>query len=187
MKNAEWTIKGKGVSGSAAGPLKVLRSRRGASLVEVLVASGIALIVFASILSTVMGISAMTVLARHYTQAMHVVRGEAEELKGIAFDNIVNANSQVSFDAGPDNVFGTLDDLTGTLQVAVRDALDMDGDNNTVEAAIDVNGDGVNDCLDFPACDDPYTKPVRVTFTWNERLWSVNKNLTVVLDTLVSQ
>jgi type II secretory pathway pseudopilin PulG len=186
MKIAAKAIKGKGVSSQRAA-FRPLRSRRGASLVEVLVASGIALIVFASILSTVMGISAMTVLAKHYTQAMHVVRGEAEELKGVAFDDIVDSVSQVSYDAGPDNVFGTLDDLTGTLQVAVRDALDMDGDNNTVEATIDVNGDGVNDCLDFPACTDPYSKPVRITFTWNERLWSINKNLTVSLDTLVSQ
>lgn len=167
--------------------LNRLGSNRGVGLVEVLVAAGISLIIFGSILSTVMGISAMTVMSRHYTQVMHVVRGEAEELKGTAFDAIVNGASQVSYDAGPDNVFGNLDDLTGTLTVTVRDALDMDGDNNTAETSIDVNGDGVNDCTDFPACTDPYAKPIRISFTWNERLWSMNKNMTVNLDTLIAQ
>lgn len=164
-----------------------LRSRRGAGLLEVLVAGAISLIIFGSILSTVMGISAMTVLTKHYTQAMNVVRGQAEELKGSAFAQIANSNSVVSYDAGPDNVFGTFDDLTGTLTVVVRDALDLDSDNDTMETTIDIDGDGVNDCIDFPACTNPYAKPVRVSFTWSERLWTINKNMTVSLDTLIAQ
>lgn len=166
---------------------RVWRSNRGIGLVEVLVAAGISLIVFASILSTIMGISAITFLSRQHTQAMHVVRGEVEELRGIEFDQIVNDNRQVAYDAGPDNLFGTGDDLTGTLTVEVRDALDLDGDNNTVENTIDVDGDGVNDCLDFPACADPYAKPVRVTFAWNARLWTINKNMAASVDTLIAQ
>lgn len=166
---------------------KLKTSNRGASLVEVLIAAGVALVVFASVLSTIMGITAMAMMSRHYAQAMHVVRGQAEELKGTAFALITNTNSVVPFDAGPDNVFGTFDDLTGTLSVTVRDALDMDGDGDKMESAIDVNGDGSNDCLDFPVCADPYAKPVRVAFTWNARLWGMNKNMTVALDTLISQ
>lgn len=164
-----------------------LRSNRGTSLVEVLMAAGISLIVFSSILSTLLGISAMTAVARHYTQAMHVVRGQAEELKGTAFDQIINTNAQASYDAGTDAVFGTADDLRGTLSVTIIDTLDMDNDNNRVETSIDVDGDGVNDCFDFPACTDPYAKPAHITFTWNERLWSLNKNMSVTLDTLIAQ
>ena len=63
----------------------------------------------------------------------------------------------------------------------------MDGDNDTGEATIDVDGNGVNDCIDFPACTDPYVKPVRVSFVWRERLWGGDKNMTVSLDSLVAQ
>jgi hypothetical protein len=164
-----------------------LRSRRGTSLIEVLMAGAISMIVFGSILSTVMGISAMTILSKHYVQAMHVVRGQAEEVKGSPFAQITNSNAVVSYDAGPDNIFGSLDDLTGVLTVTVRDALDLDGDGNTAETTIDIDGDGVNDCLDFPVCSNPYTKPVRITFTWSERLWTINKNMVVSLDTLIAQ
>lgn len=171
-----------------SGALKKLRSNRGMSLLEVLIASMIALIVFSSVLSTIMGITAMTAMAQHYTQVTHIVRGHAEELKGTAFAQIVNRTTAgVSYDAGPDNIFGNLDDFTGTLNVAVRDALDMDGDNNTAEATIDIDGDGVNDCIDFPACTDPYVKPVRITFTWNQKLWSLSKNMSVTIDTLIAQ
>ncbi len=162
-------------------------SNRGAGLVEVLIAAGISMIVFVSILSTVSGISAITALSRHYTQAMHVVRGEAEELRGTQFSTIANSVAQVPYDAGSDNVFGTPDDLMGTLTVTVADRADFDGDNITGETTIDVNGDGVNDCTDFPACTDPYTKPVRISLNWSERFWSLNKNVTVSLDTLIAQ
>lgn len=150
-------------------------------------ASGIMVIVFTSILGTIMGVTAMSAMARHYVQAMHVVRGQMEELKGTAFNQITNSNAQASYDAGADHVFGTLDDFQGTLAVAVRDALDADSDGNTAEATIDVNGDGVNDCIDFPACTNPYVKPVRVGFTWSERLWGAEKNITVTLDSLIAQ
>lgn len=167
--------------------LQCLKNRRGTSLVEVLVAAGISLVVFASILSTIMGLTAMAAYSRHYAQAMHVIRGEAEELKGTAFADIANSVRQVSYDAGPDTVFGTADDMTGTLSVSLADMLDMDGDNNTAETTIDVDGDGVNDCLDFPACTDPYTKPVRITFVWSERLWGAQRNMSATLDALIAQ
>lgn len=170
-----------------AGNRKRRLSNRGVTLVEVLIAAGVALVVFVSILSTIMAITAMTMMSRHYTQAVHVVRGQIEELKGTAFAQIANTTTVVSFDAGPDNIFGNQDDLSGTLTVTVRDALDMDGDGDTMESSIDVDGDGTNDCIDFPVCANPYAKPIRVAFTWNARLWGMNKNMTVALDTLISQ
>lgn len=165
----------------------LFRSNRGVSLVEVLVAAAISLIVFGSILSTATGMSAMAILGRHYTQAMHVVRGEAEELKGTEFAAIVSRTETASYDAGPDNAFGTMDDLEGTLRVQVQDLMDFDDDDDTAETTVDVNGDGVNDCMDFPACTDPYAKPVRITFTWVERMWGASKTMSVTLDTLIAQ
>mgnify|MGYP000925233897 CR=1 FL=1 len=187
MKDLLYLLNGRFDAKNSAA-LRRLCSNRGMSLLEVLIASVIALIVFSSILATLMGITALTVMSQQYAQVSHVLRGHAEELKGTGFNLIVNSNNPaVSYDAGPDNLYGTLDDLKGTLTVQVRDAIDMDGDNNTAEATIDVDGDGVNDCLDFPACTDPYAKPVRITFTWSQKLWGLTKNMSMSLDTLIAQ
>ena len=151
----------------------------GFTLVEVLVAVGIAVALFASLAAAFLSVKSIAISSRHRIQALQVVRGQLELLKGTSFTLIANGvQNNVVYDAGPDGLFGTADDLKGTLTTTVQDFLDMDGDGNATETSIDISGDGVND--------PNSAKPVRVSFTWTERALGQNKTCTVFADTLIA-
>lgn len=154
-----------------------LESNGGFSLVELTVGMFITVVIATAMLSALMAVKSGKTVTFHNAQAMNVVRGTVETLKGTNFNAIADSVSEVSYDAGPDQVYDTGDDFKGTLTVAVRDALDMDGDADTDEAQIDVSGDGTN---------DPFAKPVRVSLQWTEHLSGQDRNLTVTVDTLIA-
>ncbi len=151
-----------------------LRNRNGFTLVEVLICFMISLFIFLSLIGGLLAIKSVGSFARHHIQAMNVVRGAVEGVRATAYDNVVNSSSTETYSAGSDGVFGTADDLTGTLDVSVVDAMDMDADGNVTEA------DGTGFFSDM-------MKPVRVEFTWQEHLLGVPRNTTVTVDTLVSR
>lgn len=111
---------------------------------------------------------------------MEVVRGKVEALKKTVYANINNSTQTVSLDAGRDGVFGTADDVQGTLTVAVQDFLDYDGDGNTTENRISVDSYGPG------GTNEDVAKPVRVTMTWTQKLLGQNRNLSVSVDTLIA-
>ncbi|MBI4353393.1 MAG: prepilin-type N-terminal cleavage/methylation domain-containing protein [Candidatus Omnitrophica bacterium] len=152
--------------------------RRGFTLVEVLVSLGLGVALFAAFVSALMGVMYVNGMTRHRMQAAQVVRGEAELLKATAFGFIADRSVELSYDAGADGVFGTSDDLKGTLTVTVRDFLDMDGDGNTAETAVDVDGDGSND----PSA----AKPVRLEFSWSERMLGIYRSSSFFVDILIA-
>jgi Tfp pilus assembly protein PilV len=151
---------------------------RGFTLIEQLVAVAVTVSVFASLLVVMIAIKQVGLTNRHHVQAIQVVRGEVEFIKGTEFDDIEAVTKQVSYDAGADNIFGTDDDFKGTMIVELKDALDMDGDDDTQESFIDINGDGVNDSV---------VKPIRVSFSWMNTLLGIQKTRTVYIDTLIAQ
>ncbi len=166
-----------------------IKQESGFTLIEVMVAVGITAIVFAAILAAFLTVKSVNTMARHRIQAMEIVRSRIEQLKRNSFScipdenncgnaGVVTVSSTVSYDAGADGVFGTADDFTGTLTTALQDGLDLDNDGNTAETAIDVNGDGINDPAD--------AKPVRVTFTWTQKIYGATKTYSVFADTLIS-
>jgi Tfp pilus assembly protein PilV len=151
---------------------------RGFTLIEQLVAVAVTVSVFASLLAVMIAIKQVGLTNRHHVQAIQVVRGEVELIKGTEFDDIEAVTKQVSYDAGADNIFGTDDDFKGTMVVELKDALDMDGDGDTQESSIDINGDSQNDSV---------VKPIRVSFSWTNTLLSIQKTRTVYIDTLIAQ
>ncbi len=164
-----------------------LRKINGVTLVELMVAFAICAVIFSAILAAFLTVKSVNTFMRHKTQAMEIARSRVERLKRTSFDcipddvncaNVTTVSSTVSYDAGKDGSFGTTDDMTGTLTTDLKDGLDMDNDGNTTETAIDVNGDGVNDPAD--------AKPIRVTFTWTEKLYGQTKTFSVFIDTLIS-
>lgn len=155
-----------------------VKSQAGFTLVELLVAMGISAMTFAAVISAFLTVQSVNMLTKHRLQAVQVVRGQIELLKVTNFNLIVDGVSTASYDAGPDGVFGTADDLKGTLTVTVQDALDMDNDGNTTETSIDVDTDGVND--------PTVAKPVRAAFTWNQYVLGQSKNFTASADTLIT-
>ena len=148
------------------------------TLVEEMVALLLTLLLFSSLLGAILTFRSLSTLTRHKMQAVQVVRGKMEELKVTGFDNIVNSSAAAAYDAGEDGLFGTADDLFGTLSVTVQDFLDMDGDNDKNETAIDLDGDVVND--------EAFAKPVRVTFTWTQYVLGQGKTYSVSADTLIA-
>jgi len=148
------------------------------TLVEVLVALVLTLLLFGSLLASILTVRSLGSLTRHKMQAVEVVRGRMEELKVTAFDQIVDSSVAATYDAGDDGLFGTADDRQGTLGVTVQDFLDMDGDGNVTETAIDLDGDAVNDAA--------FAKPVRVTFTWTQFVVGQSSTYSVSADTLVA-
>ncbi len=150
----------------------------GFTFVEVCFALAIATGLVASLVSIFLGVKSVTMLARHEIQASEVVRGQIESLKATAFGAIADNTQAASYDAGPDGVFGNADDMQGTLTVTVRDFLDMDGDGDTAETSIDVDGDTIND----PSA----AIPVRASFSWQEHLLGLTKTFSAFADTLVA-
>lgn len=159
-------------------PLKRKKGETGFTFVEVCFALAIATGLAASLVSIFLGVKSVTMLARHEIEASEVMRGQVETLKATAFGAIINSTQTASYDAGPDGIFGTVDDMRGTLTVTVQDFLDMDGDGNTTETAIDVDGDTIND----PSA----AVPVRVSFSWREHLLGFTKTFSVFADTLIA-
>ena len=151
---------------------------KGYTLVEVLMGLGITMLLFGSMALTFVAVKSINMMARHKMQAMQVVRGQVENLKAGAFTNIVNSNSQVSYDAGPDGVFGNADDLRGTLTTQVQDLQDFDGDGNMAETQINVDNTGGNDAV---------AAPLRISFAWPEYVVGQTRNMNVSVDTIIAQ
>lgn len=156
---------------------KRIRSQGGFTLAELTVALMIVVLVATAILGSILSLQSGKTLALHNAQAMNIARGAVETLKGMDFNAVADDVTTVPYDAGPDRVFDTADDFTGTLTVAVRDFLDMDSDGDAAETWIDVDGDGLNDAL---------AKPVRVSFQWMEHLSGQDRNMAVTIYTLVA-
>ncbi|MCG3177095.1 MAG: hypothetical protein MOGMAGMI_02061 [Candidatus Omnitrophica bacterium] len=133
---------------------------------------------FVSLITAFMAVKMTNTMAKHRVQAIQVARGQVELLKATAFGAIANAVNVAAYDAGPDGIWGNADDFTGTLTVTVRDVADFDGDGNTAETAVDIDGDNVNDAT--------AALPVRVTFTWAESVLGLTRNMTVTIDTLIA-
>ena len=155
-----------------------IRSKKGYTLMEVLVAVVISVTLFASMIAAFLMVKSMNMMVRHKIQAIQVVRGQLENLKAGAFDDIVESAVAASYDAGADGVYGTVDDMQGTLTTAVRDSMDFDGDGNVAEQFISVDGDATN---------ETNARPVRVSFAWSERTMGLDRNMNVFLDTIISQ
>ena len=152
-----------------------LSNNKGMTLVEVLMGLAIATILFGSLMLSALAVRTLSALNRHSIQAVNVARGAMETIKGQGYGAAVDSNWQQSYDAGADAVFGTADDLQGTVTVSVQDYLDMDGDGNVNETLIDVDGDGANDAA----------RPVRVTFAWQESVQQQNRNFSIWFDALI--
>lgn len=155
-----------------------LRSTKGYTLVEVLMALGITVTLFGSMAVTFLTVKSINIMARHKIQAIQLVRGQIENLKAGAFANVVNSASVRSYDAGADGTFGSADDLQGTLTTSVQDWMDFDGDGNSAETAINVDNTGGNDTT---------AAPVRVSFAWTEYVIGSTRNMSVFADTIISQ
>ena len=155
-----------------------IRSKKGYTLVEVLVALGITVTLFGSMAVTFVTVKSINVLARHKIQAIQLIRGQVENLKAGAFASIANATSTVSYDAGADGTYGNSDDMQGTLTTSVQDWQDFDGDGNTAETAINVDNSGGN---------ETNAVPVRVSFVWREYVIGQARNITVSADTIIAQ
>lgn len=168
-----------------------LNNARGFTLVEAVVAMGVSVIFFGALLAVFLGIKSMNASARSHAQAIEVVRGAIDQLKGGAFNSIGAApaylgnpptlTSVVAYDAGADNVWGTPDDLTGNLRITVADLLDMDNDGVTNESFIDIDTSGPG------GVNDPVARPVRVSFTWNQPIVGLDQVYSVSIDTLIGQ
>jgi type II secretory pathway pseudopilin PulG len=154
-----------------------LRTKSGFTLVEVMMALGITVTLFGSMIAAYVAVKSINMMARHKMQAMQIVRGQIENLKASQFSTLANSTSVgVAYDAGKNGTFGNGDDLTGTLTTTIRDYVDFDGDGNTSETQINVDGLGGNDSV---------AVPVRVQFAWTEWVVGQNKNMTVSADTII--
>lgn len=149
---------------------------KGLTLVEAMMGLAIATLLFASLVVAALAVRSLTSMNRHYIQAVNVARGAIETARGQGYGSVVDATWQQAYDAGADAQFGTADDLSGTVTVIVRDFLDMDGDGDSAETLIDLDGDGANDAA----------KPYRVTFQWNERVAGQTRPMSIWLDALIA-
>ena len=151
----------------------------GFTLVEVMMSIAIVVTLFGSMITAFLGVKNINMLARHKMQAMQVVKAQTENLKATPFANLANSTqNNITYDAGPDGVFGNADDLRGTVTITVQDFLDLDGDGNTGENFINVDNQGGNDGV---------ARPVRVAFTWADSVLGQARNRSVSVDTLISQ
>lgn len=155
-----------------------LDSKKGYTLVEVLIALGITVTLFGSMLVTFLAVKSINIMARHKIQAMQLVRGQIENLKAGTFVNVVNSTSTSAYDAGPDGTYGNSDDMNGTLTTTVADVLDFDNDGNSAETTIN---------YDTTAGNDTGAAPVRVSFAWTEYVIGQTRNMTVSATTLIAQ
>jgi len=170
-----------------------IKTEKGFTLVELLFSLAISVTLFTSLVLAFLLVQSTNMLVRHHMQAMEVVRGQVEQLKITAYNQIgydeagINAPNYLGnppvrtlvlpFDAGTDGVFGNGDDMTGTVTVTVQDFLDMDDDGNVTETSIDIDGGG----NDPEAC-----KPVRVALTWTQYVLGQAKTFTASVDTLIA-
>ena len=153
-----------------------LRTRNGFTLVEVMMALGITVTLFGSMIAAYTAVKSVNMMARHKMQAIQAVRAQIENLKASQFSAIANSTSNVAYDAGKNGTFGNSDDLTGTLTTTVRDYVDFDGDGNMSETQINVDASGGNDSVALP---------IRVQFAWTEWVVGQSKNMTVSADTII--
>lgn len=154
-------------------------SREGFTLVEVLVGVVLSTMILTALMGAFLAVKSVNSMSLGYLQATQIVRGSIETLRGKSFAAITTQPaSQMVYDAGDDQTWGTADDLVGDLTITVQDLADFDGDGNTAETEIDVDGDNANDVA--------YTRPVRVSFEWNQRVLGQVKNLSVTADTLIA-
>ena len=154
-----------------------MRNKKGMTLVEVMMALMISVALFGSMAAAFLAVKSINMMARHKMQAVQVVRGQIENMKATQFANIANSVQQSSLDAGRDGTFGNADDIQGTLTTTVRDFMDFDNDNNTVETAINLDNAGGNDAG---------AVPVRVSFAWTEHVLGQSKNMSVLADTIIA-
>lgn len=146
-------------------------------MVEVVISMLVSIFLFLAMFAGLLAIKSLSNFAERRTQAFGVVRGQIERLKGTPFDAIATVGPlDRAYDAGEDGVFGTGDDLTGSLSVLVQDFMDFDDDGDTDETGINIDNNG-----------GVMARPVRVTFTWNQRLLGQVVPMTVSLDTLISR
>lgn len=158
--------------------MNLLKHNEGFTFVEIMISLAITVTVFAAMTSAFLAIKSLNSVSRHHIQAAEVVRGKIEILKGTPFGSLLNSSDVTPYDAGVDGIFGTADDPTGILTVTRGDFLDMDNDGNTVETAIDIDGDGTND--------SSLAVPIRVTFTWTQWVIGQMKPYVVATDTLIA-
>ena len=151
---------------------------RGITLTEAVVSVLILGIAIGAMVGVFMISKVSIIKAKHYIGVTNLLQYEMEELKDAVYDNVASAASQdITIDIGPDLTAGTSDDLTGQITVEVRDKEDLDGDTDTLETTIDVDGDGEND-----AC-----KPVYVTISWTSPGWGGGSSVSEGLATLISE
>jgi len=152
------------------------RYKSGLTLVEALVSMLILGITVGAMLGVLMIGEVSAVKAKHNIEAMNLLRQKMEELKNTSYDDIKTVSAQnISIDIGQDLVRETSDDLWGVILVEVRDKNDIDGDSDTTEAEIDINGDGIND-----SC-----KPIYITISWTYPSWGGHSNVSEELVTLI--
>lgn len=155
-----------------------IESKKGYTLVEVMIAIGISVTLLGSMLMAFVTVKSVNMMARHKIQAIQVVRGQIENLKAGAFTDIADGFTAEPYDSGVDGLFDTDDDMQGTLTTSAHDWMDFDGDGNTAEALINVDNTGANDST---------AVPVRVSFAWTEHTLGQDRPMTVSIDTIVAQ
>ena len=153
-------------------------SEAGYTMVEVMIAILVSVTLMGSMVMTFLTVKSINMMARHKIQATQLVRGQMENLKATPFANLADATMTASYDAGADGIYGTADDMQGTLTTLVADAMDFDNDGITAETQINVDGSGGNDTT---------ARPIRVTFAWNERVIGQTRNMSVSADTIIAQ
>ena len=158
-----------------------MRDKRGFTLVEVMVAIGITVTLFGSMMAAFVAVKSINMMARHKIQAVQVVRGQIENLKASTFATLANSTQTVAYDAGPNGTFGNSDDINGTLTTTLQDFVDFDNDGNTAETQINVDNIGAAGL----GGNDSVALPVRVSFAWTEWVIGQAKNMTVSADTII--
>lgn len=143
--------------------------KRGFTLVEMVVSILILGIVAGAMIGTFMISKVSVVKAKYYIEVMNLLRGEIENLKNTPYVDIQSVAAQdITIE----------DNLVGQILVEVKDKDDFDGDGDTTEGAIDVDGDGTND-----SC-----KPIYVTISWTSYTWGGgDSNVSEGLVTLISE
>ena len=150
----------------------------GFTLVEVVIAMVLLGLVIGGMLTCFVMGRISTFQARYRTQAMSLIQAKAEELTAGTYDAIQSEGPiSLVVDPGSDGVWGTGDDMTGTMTVEVADVNDLDFDGDTAEQEIDVDFDGQND-----AC-----KAVTIQLDWTCTSYGGDRSMSEKLDTLISK
>ncbi len=154
-----------------------MNQNKGFTLIEVLTALAVTATLLGSMVLAYLGVQSINQMSRHKIQAVQMVRGQIEDLKASNFAAITAGTKAASYDAGQDGVFGTSDDMQGTLSTILQDVLDYDNDGNVTESLINVDNSGGNDTVALP---------VRVSFAWSEYVMGQNRNMSVSVDTIIA-